>query len=64
MAAKTKDVKLEGLRGRISVMQEAASCVQAAGGPDAMRTCEERERSGMEQHMKRMKERWESLKPR
>jgi hypothetical protein len=62
--AKMKDVKLQGMRERISLMQESASCVQSAQSPDAMRTCEERERSGMEQHSRRMKDRWESLKPR
>ena len=62
--AKMKDVKLEALRGRITVMQTAASCVQSAQNPDAMRGCEEQERSAMEQHTKHMKERWESLKPR
>lgn len=62
--AKMKSVKLEALQGRISVMQAAASCIQSAQGPDAMRSCEERERSAMEQHTRQMKERWESLKPR
>ena len=61
---KMKQVKLEGMQGRISVMQSAVSCVQSAQNPDGMRACEERERSAMEQHQRHMKDRWESLKQR
>jgi hypothetical protein len=60
--AKMKQVKLEGMQGRISVMQSAVSCVQSAQNPDGMRSCEERERAAMEQHQQQMKARWESLK--
>jgi hypothetical protein len=61
---KMKDVKLQGMRERIALMQESASCVQSAQNPDAMRSCEQRERAAMEQHQHKMKERWESAKPR
>ena len=59
-----KEIKLQGMQERISLMQEGAACVRSAQNQDAMRSCEERERSGMEQISKRMRERWESAKPR
>lgn len=60
--ARLKEVKLDAAREKISLMQEAASCIQSAQSQDAMRSCDERERSAMEGHQRRMKERWESLK--
>ena len=60
--AKLKEIKAQGFREKISILQEAASCTQSAQTHDAMRSCEERERGTMEDHQRRMKERWESLK--
>jgi len=62
--AKMKDIKVQGMRERIALMQDGLSCVQSAQNQDAMRSCEQRERSAMEQHQQRMKERWEQSKPR
>ena len=62
--AKAKEIRLEGMRGRISLMQQSVSCVQSAQTQDAMRACEQSERSAMEDLNRRMKERWESNKPR
>ena len=62
--AKLKDVKLQGYREKISILQDATSCTQSAQAHEAIKTCEERERAAMEEHARRMKDRWESLKPR
>ena len=62
--AKAKDIKVQGMRERISLMQDSLSCVQSAQNPDAMKSCEQHERSAMEDHQRRMKDRWESGKPR
>ena len=64
MFAKMKDIKLQGMRERVALMQDSIGCVQSAQNQDAMRSCEQRERSAMEEHQRRMKERWESGKPR
>jgi hypothetical protein len=60
--AKMKQIKLEGMQGRLSVMQAALACVQSAQTPDRMQACEQRERSAMDTHQQRMKQRWESLR--
>ena len=57
-----KELKLQGLQEKISILQEAASCIQSAQNHDAMKPCEDRERNAMNDHQQRMKERWESLK--
>ena len=62
--SKMKDVKLQGFREKISILQDAASCTQSAQTHEAMKPCEERERAAMEDHARRMKDRWESIKPR
>ena len=59
-----KEIKVQGMQERISVMQDSVSCVRAAQSPDSMRGCEERERAAMEQVQRRQKDRWDSLKPR
>jgi hypothetical protein len=64
MFGKMKEIKLAGMRERISIMQQSVGCVQSASSPDAMKSCEQSERSAMENHQRRMKERWESNKPR
>jgi len=61
---KMKEVKLAGIRGRVEILQQAASCVQGAQNNDAARACDERERQANEDLMRRQKDRWESLKPR
>jgi hypothetical protein len=62
--AKMKDVELQGMRERIALLQDSAACLQGAQNYEAAKSCKERERAAMEQHQKRMKERWESNKPR
>lgn len=60
--SKMKELKLQGLKEKISILQDATSCMQSAQNHDAMKPCEERERNAMNEHQQRMKERWESLK--
>jgi len=60
--SRMKEVKLQALREKIAIMQDAAACVQSAQSHEAMRPCDERESSAMKDHQERMKQRWESLK--
>jgi hypothetical protein len=62
--SKIKEVKLQGFREKISILQDAQSCTEAAKTHEDMKPCEERERAAMEDHARRMKDRWESIKPK
>ena len=57
-----KEVKLLAVREKISIMQNAASCIQSTQNYDAAKSCDERERDAMQEHNQKMKERWEALK--
>lgn len=59
---KNREIKLQSYREKISLMQDSLACIQAAKSFDSVQTCEARERSAMEEHSRRMKERWEALK--
>lgn len=60
--AKLKEVKLQGLEGRLNVLQQEKSCVQAATTMDALHSCEQVSHQSMEQLMEKQKASWESLK--
>jgi len=57
-----KEVKLQALREKVSIFQNAASCMQSAQNHEAAKSCDERERNAMQEHNQKMKQRWESLK--
>ena len=61
---KLKDIKTVAFREKIAILQEASSCVQSAKTQEAMKLCDERENNAMKTHQQRMKERWDSLKPK
>jgi len=63
MFPKMKQIKVDGIQGRISVLQNALSCVNAATSHDQMRPCEEREHQAMEALQQQQKAKWEALKP-
>lgn len=60
--AKLKEIKQQGLDGRLSVLQQEKSCVHAATTIDALHSCEQASNLAMEQVMEKQKAIWESLK--
>lgn len=63
MFAKMKQIKVDGMQGRISILQNALSCVNAATSHDQMKPCEEQERKAMESLQQQQKAQWEAAKP-
>ncbi len=63
MFAKMKQIKVDGMQGRISILQNALSCVNAATNHDQMKPCEEQERKAMESLQQQQKAQWEAAKP-
>src|SRR5574337_903575 len=61
---KMKEIKLQDYRERISILQDAATCTEKAQTHEAMKSCDDREQSAMEDHKQHMKARYESIKPR
>jgi hypothetical protein len=60
--AQIKAVKMQGIDGRLSLLQQDKSCVQAASTMDAFNSCEQSWRQGMRQIEEKQKAGWESLK--
>ncbi len=60
--AKLKEVRLQGMDGRLNILQQEKACVQAASTMDDMRTCEQASHQAMDQLMEKQKASWESLK--
>lgn len=60
--AKLKEIKQQGLDGRLSVLQQEKSCVQAAATMEVLHSCEQTSRQAMEQLQEKQKASWESLK--
>ena len=63
MFTKMKQIKVDGIQGRIAILQNALSCVNAATGHDQMKPCEEQERKAMESLQQQQKAKWEAAKP-
>jgi hypothetical protein len=63
MFSKMKQIKVEGIQGRITIMQNALDCVNAATSHDQMKPCEEQERKEMESLQQQQKAKWEAAKP-
>lgn len=60
--AKMKEIKLQGIDGRLSAMQQDRQCVQAATTHDAMKACEQASHQAMKDVEQKQKASWESLK--
>ena len=60
--ANAKEIKQQGLDGRLRILQQEKSCVQAATSMDALRSCEGTSRQAMRQLEEKQKANWESLK--
>lgn len=63
MFAKMKQIKVDGIQGGISILQNALSCVNAATSHDQMKPCEEQERNAMESLRQQQKAKWDAAKP-
>ena len=61
--AKMKQIKVDGMRDRISILQNALSCANAATSHDQMKSCDEQEHKAMESFQQQQKARWEAAKP-
>lgn len=59
---KHKEIKLQGIDGRISILQQERACVQAADNKGGVRACESASHQAMEQIMEKQKASWESMK--
>lgn len=60
--AKHKEIKMQGIDSRVSILQQEKSCVQAAANPGALRACEQATHQAMEQLEEKQKASWESMK--
>ncbi len=63
MFAKMKQAQVEGLQGRINIMQTALSCVIAATTHEQMKSCHQQEHQAMEAHKQKHEAMRESMKP-
>ena len=63
MFTKMKQIKVDGIQGRISILQNALNCVNAATSHDQMKPCEEQERKAVESLQQQQKAQWEAAKP-
>lgn len=63
MFAKMKQIKVDGMQGRLNILQTALGCVNAATNHDQMKPCEEKEHQAMEALNQQQKNKWESMKP-
>ena len=61
--SKIKQLRLDGMQGRISILQTALSCVNAATNHEQMKACEQQEHQAMEAHMQQQKAKMEALRP-
>lgn len=63
MFTKMKQMHLEGIQGRIAVLQTAQTCVNAATNHDQMKACHEQEKKSMEALRDKQKSAMESMRP-
>ena len=63
MFSKMKQIKVDGIQGRISILQTALNCVNAAISHEQMQPCEQQERQAMESLNLQQKAKWEAIKP-
>jgi hypothetical protein len=61
--SKMKQVAVDGIQGRITILQTALSCVNAATNHEQMKACREQEHKAMEAHKEKQEAERESMKP-
>lgn len=63
MFLKMKPLIAEGIQGRITVLQAALSCVNAATSHEQMKSCREQEHKAMEAHKEKQEAEREAMRP-
>ena len=63
MFAKMKQLHVDGIQSRITILQTALSCVNAATSHEQMKPCHDQERKSMESLRDKQKAAMESMKP-
>jgi hypothetical protein len=63
MMSKMKQVKIDGIQGRISILQTSLSCVNDATKFEQMRACEQQEHQAMESLMQQQKAKMDAMRP-
>jgi len=60
--ASLKQVKQQGLEGRLNILQQERACVMAAASMEALHACDEMSRQMMDRMQEQQKASWENLK--
>jgi hypothetical protein len=63
MFAQMKQIHIQGIQGRISILQTTLSCVNAASSHDQMKACREQEHQAMESLEQQQKSKMQALRP-
>lgn len=63
MFSKMKQIRVDGIQGRILILQTALGCVNAATSREQMRPCGQQERQAMESLQQQQRAKMEALRP-
>ncbi len=63
MFAKVKQVRVDGIQGRIGILQTALTCVNAATTHQQLRPCEQQERQALEALRHQQETQMDALRP-
>jgi trehalose-6-phosphatase len=63
MFAKIKKVQVDGLQGRITILQAAMNCITAATNHEQMKSCHQQEHQAMKTHKQKMESMMDAVKP-
>lgn len=63
MFSKIKPVIVEGIQGRITILQTALSCANAATNHEQMKSCREQEHKAMKAHKQKQEAEREAMRP-
>ena len=63
MFSKMKQIRIEGMQARISILQTALSCVNAATSHEQMKPCEEQAHQAMQSLEQQQRAKMEALRP-
>jgi len=63
MFSKMKQIRVEGMQARITILQTALSCVNAANSHEQMRPCEEQAHQAMQSLEQQQRAKMEALRP-
>lgn len=63
MFSKMKQVTVDGIQGRITILQTALSCVNAATSHEQIKSCRQQEQRAMEAHKQKQEAEREAMRP-